>query len=650
VLGKNPVWDTRPPWDERDPKAVSTLIENLHPWGVPFADAVERWAGVPSSPFGRPKDLNAPRAWHVPGLDFTTWQGLRYLHFTAQNTVRPDIKDVLRNAYEVPVGGRKTIVGAEIVGAEVIGPVDGTNFKGRDYTQDSEADKATSEHSGGFHLSFGPEAGGEMGAARALGIGGFEYAREHAEELSGELGATEEKNKEATRRYRHYRFALDLVMSGRHGTLRVRAPRGLYGMIPLEENSAGGYRLVGGLEESLPDLFARRRRQDAEHPGWHDDIVLHQVRDADGRFHGLASYRAPDLASRGPALSGAGSLTSYTAWHTGPDGTRAAVTRPLPVESDATLFHWFSPGRAGRAVAAVHGADGRSLDGDEFAGLVGGWLDGFSDIMVWPCQGGPAVNRRATFAFAARVGELTGRRVHLPEWETSLDRDRSTGDVSAHTYPDADGSESGWISVSPRSSSSAGTGGVLIEVPILPQHGESFGRTFARALDRRASLLADRDGSSEESVTPYERFIAGLREEDLPASVPLADEAAQVHVDDLERAGITLPAERRVQMAERNERLSVGSLGLDRVQRFRLALETRRATEETVAEMAAILGAAAGRLGVRLVPGRTGDAGSARPVQPGPDLRNAGTAGALPYYFTFADAAVESGERGVSGT
>jgi hypothetical protein len=270
----------------------------------------------------------------------------------------------------------------------------------------------------------------------------------------------------------------------------------------------------------------------------------------------------------------------------------------------------------------MHGADGRSLDGDEFAGLIGDWLDGFSDIVVWPCQSGPAVNRRATFAFAARVGELTGRRVHLPEWETALDRDRSTGDVSAHTYPDPEGGETGWISVSPRSGPAPEAGGVLVELPILPEEGEPFGRALARALDRGASLLAEWDGSGE-GDTPYQRFVAGLKEEDLPASAPLADEAAQVHVDDLERAGITLPA-------ERSGPLSVGSLGLDRVQRFRLALETRPATGETVAEMAAALDAAAGRLGLRLIPGRTVEAGSARRVRPGPDLRNAATGEALP--------------------
>jgi hypothetical protein len=234
--------------------------------------------------------------------------------------------------------------------------------------------------------------------------------------------------------------------------------------------------------------------------------------------------------------------------------------------------------------------------------------------VVWPCQSGPAVNRPATFAFAARVGELTGRRVHLPEWETALDRDRSTGDVSAHTYPDPDGDETGWISVAPRSLPSAEGSGVLVEVPVLPEDNEPLGRALARALDRGASLLTDRGGSA---ATPYERLLAGLKEEDLPVSAPLADEAAQVRLDDLERAGITVPEDRSAR--------TVGSLGLDRVQRFRLALETTRATVETVAEVVGLLDAAAGRLGVRLVPGRAVDAGSARQVRPGPDLRNAAT-------------------------
>ncbi|MGH3381167.1 MAG: hypothetical protein ACRDP6_41185, partial [Actinoallomurus sp.] len=69
--------------------------------------------------------------------------------------------------------------------------------------------------------------------------------------------------------------------------------------------------------------------------------------------------------------------------------------------------------------------------------------------------------------------------------------------------------------------------------------------------------------------------------------------------------------------------LPVASLGLDRAQRFRLAMETMPATREARVAMAEGLGAAARRLGVRLVVGEITDAGSGRPGHPGPELRDA---------------------------
>lgn len=72
--------------------------------------------------------------------------------------LRPYIKEVLGNAYHVPVFGRRTIVGAEITRAEVIGPVDGTPFKGRIYTQESETGKEQHERSGGRQVRFDPRA------------------------------------------------------------------------------------------------------------------------------------------------------------------------------------------------------------------------------------------------------------------------------------------------------------------------------------------------------------------------------------------------------------------------------------------------------------------------------------------------------------
>ncbi|MCO5975019.1 hypothetical protein [Actinoallomurus soli] len=258
ALGDTPAWDARPPWEGQPEQAIDALTRNLHPWGVPFAAAVERWAALPASPYRLPDDLSAPGAWNVPGLDFTTIAGLRYLHFTSQELIRPYIKELLNNVYEVPVGSRETIAGLEITGAEPIGPLDGTPFKGRIYTQESEAEKEKTGRSKGFRVRFGPEGGGDVGDAKQLGIGAFEYGRDAAEEQEGELGGTDEKNKEATRRYRHYRFDVALILTGRRGTLRVPVPDGMYGMLPLEQEPDGAYRLADDLENALPHLFGPR--------------------------------------------------------------------------------------------------------------------------------------------------------------------------------------------------------------------------------------------------------------------------------------------------------------------------------------------------------------------------------------------------------
>ncbi|MCO5991547.1 hypothetical protein NE235_36075 [Actinoallomurus spadix] len=255
VVGTDPQWVERGPWQGRDPEAVHALIDNLHPWDAAFAATVERWAGPVASPYGRPRDLEAPGAWRIPGVDFTTKAGLRYAHFTGEDMLRANIRQVLGNAYRVPVLEREAVVGVEITRAEVIGPVDGIRFKGRNYTQESKAGKEKQESSRGWHLGFGPEGGGEAGSEEMLGAGLGEYGRERSEEQSGELGVTEERNKEATRHYRHYRFDVDVYLTGRHGVIRVHAPGGLHGMLPLEEDPAGGRRLADGLETRLPHLF-----------------------------------------------------------------------------------------------------------------------------------------------------------------------------------------------------------------------------------------------------------------------------------------------------------------------------------------------------------------------------------------------------------
>ncbi|WP_207938745.1 hypothetical protein [Actinomadura darangshiensis] len=259
AFGGTPRWTPGRPATGRAGEAGRILADNLHPWGVPFASAVERWAALPATPYRRPTgpELAAPGAWHVPGLDFTTIAGQRYMHFTSPELIRPYLGDLLNNRYTLPVGSRNVNAGIEITAARPVGPADAPRFKGRNYTQESQADKAKSGSSRDFRLVVGPEGGGAAGDTTTQGLAGYEYGRDQAEEADGELGMTDEANQEATREYRHFVFDVDLILHGPRGTLRVPVPDGLYGMLPLEEAPGGGRRLVGDLENHLPGVFRR---------------------------------------------------------------------------------------------------------------------------------------------------------------------------------------------------------------------------------------------------------------------------------------------------------------------------------------------------------------------------------------------------------
>jgi hypothetical protein len=236
--------------------------------------------------------------------------------------------------------------------------------------------------------------------------------------------------------------------------------------------------------------------------------------------------------------------------------------------------------------------------------------------MVWSSQTAPTPRPKATLALASRISALTGLRAHVSEWETALDHDPETGEGTAHTYPAPQGQETGWTSVS-----SDGTGGTLVELPVLPDDGEVFGRALERALERGASLLPRaQPAENDPPGSLYARLVAGLAETDLPPSAPLIDLTADIDIDDLDRAGIPVPPSVRTQAVLQQGRLPVAALNLDSVQRFLLAMETMPASPE----MVAILATAAERLGVRLVLGEAVVAPAVRPAFPKPTAAKTG--------------------------
>ncbi|MET7290353.1 protein-glutamine glutaminase family protein [Streptomyces sp. NPDC005573] len=254
--------------------AYETLAEGLHPFALPAAAAVHRWAALAAAPFRPPADLSADGAWRVPGLE-TSMAGVRYRHFASAAMLLPNILELLTHRYRVPVGGdrsvtfgpgggklpvgdRAVLVGANIVRAQRVGPRDGALFKARHYTQDDEEALEDAKKSGGFLFSVGVQAAGADEERNTfLALLPVQFGFEDAVEQSGRLDETEENNRQGTSRYGYYGFDLELQFAGPHGILRVTAPRGLYGMLPLEKDpdTTGRYRAAGALEELLPDVF-----------------------------------------------------------------------------------------------------------------------------------------------------------------------------------------------------------------------------------------------------------------------------------------------------------------------------------------------------------------------------------------------------------
>ncbi|MER5794215.1 lonely Cys domain-containing protein [Streptomyces sp. NPDC001980] len=239
---------------EQVPKLPDALLENLHPWSVPAAAAIGRWAAVTAVRHRTPPALDVAAPPHVSGLNFTTRAGLRYQHYTSGNMLRPHIKELLNQTYEVPVGAEKAVVGLEVDGAEILGPPEGTLIKQRTYTQTDEEPKHEVEKESGWQFTLGPEMGGSLGDHKMfdrlpITIKNWMNGRKR----TTAVGDTDERNKEGQRHYRLYRFDVTAVVEGPHGTVRVKVPNGLFGMLPIDKATG---RLADGLEDWRKGLLA----------------------------------------------------------------------------------------------------------------------------------------------------------------------------------------------------------------------------------------------------------------------------------------------------------------------------------------------------------------------------------------------------------
>ncbi|MCL7429419.1 lonely Cys domain-containing protein [Streptomyces sp. YS415] len=443
VLGDDPEWrpdgvDTPSPSERA---AVDQLVENLHPWSLPAGDAVARWAALPAAPFKPPADLSLPDVWKVPGLDFTTLPGLRYEHYTSKEMLRSRVTDLLRGEYRVPVHNRNVTVGMRLVKARPLGVGD-VEVKGRHYQQTSEAEEQQTSHGRGWFAGAGPEGGGEAGEHAKLVSGlPFEYERETSEERSGELSTTDERNKESTRPYRDYVFDAELTLTGKHGTLRVKVPGALYGMLAMEKNpDTGDLVPADGLARRLPELFAQ---EDGD-----TDVRRESLTDRDGDEGRRRAWPVPGLdpITESPDEEAAADDTAAGGPDAaGPVGAARLGDRHL----DAVYQLTATVDRDGNAEGRWPDGSRRRVGADEAALLVLGDLAG-RDLppgapVVLVVSGAPEGRQ----SLARSIADLVNRPVYIPHVSESVtvSADRTDGVLQVV----ADDSEPvGWDTIEPR--------------------------------------------------------------------------------------------------------------------------------------------------------------------------------------------------------
>jgi hypothetical protein len=249
--GHNPRWGAVEP----APKLPEALVTRLHPWDMPAAAAVHRWARVAAHDSVRPPDLAGERSWEVPGIDFTTIAGLAYDHALTGGMLRPRIGQLLRHEHTIDVGGRPVTVGLRLIRAERIGPPEGVLFRGRRYQQDGAKPRAQRSAENRWTIGAGPEAGARIDETSALERLPAELTiTTKSRQEMAELGDTTETNEDGIQRFAFYRFDVRVVAQragAARRALHVDVPGGLVAMLPLRADGE----LEGGLATSMRELF-----------------------------------------------------------------------------------------------------------------------------------------------------------------------------------------------------------------------------------------------------------------------------------------------------------------------------------------------------------------------------------------------------------
>ncbi|MFD9287636.1 hypothetical protein ACFWBV_04840 [Streptomyces sp. NPDC060030] len=228
---------------------VRTLAGQLHPWDIPAADALARWARQAVRSEGDLRPDTPPR---VHAVDFVSRGGATFQHQTDHTVMRMRLADLLAGRYELDIDGDRVLVGFELSRPVVLGEPDGVLFKARHYTQHDDELESGAERGREVTHGAGAEGGGGDEHDSDMGILGAEAGRGSGRKSMAGTGETLERNNEGSRHFRYYGFDVTLTMTPLdrpRRVFKVDVPSGMTAMVPLRKD--------GTLEEDLKatDLF-----------------------------------------------------------------------------------------------------------------------------------------------------------------------------------------------------------------------------------------------------------------------------------------------------------------------------------------------------------------------------------------------------------
>ncbi|MDF3148692.1 hypothetical protein, partial [Streptomyces sp. T21Q-yed] len=215
---------------------VDLMAEHGHPWALPAATAVNRWAVLPAAPTTSRPEPTTPESWRPDG---STLFGMVYDHLTNEVHMRLSLEQLLRHKYQVLVGGEKVTVGMRITRATAL-PGSEVKILSRHFNQGRDTEEHVSGAASAWFAGIGPAVGGEVDGHSLRDSLPLRYESHGSGEQAGESEEILERNTASTRQFRYYKADVELVLSGPHGNLLVDAPGGLYLMLPtdLEDSPA----------------------------------------------------------------------------------------------------------------------------------------------------------------------------------------------------------------------------------------------------------------------------------------------------------------------------------------------------------------------------------------------------------------------------